>query len=82
MARRPQPTYRPQNMCWSCWYTWYPRGKDYSLRCPNCGSSRTGPDITLFIVLLGLVGIYFAIAYWYIVIPAWIFLFLISKIAK
>lgn len=30
-------TKRPQNCCKSCGYTWYPRGKNLSLRCPNCG---------------------------------------------
>lgn len=29
---------RPQNRCTDCTYTWYPRGKNRSLRCPNCGS--------------------------------------------
>lgn len=30
-------TKRPQNRCSQCGYTWYPRGKNISLRCPNCG---------------------------------------------
>jgi hypothetical protein len=34
-------TQRPQNECEACGYTWYPRGKNLSARCPNCGSSRT-----------------------------------------
>jgi hypothetical protein len=32
-------TYRPQNVCKQCRYTWHPRGKDLSRRCPNCGSN-------------------------------------------
>lgn len=33
-------TKRPQNKCKSCSYTWYPRGKSLSLKCPSCGSSQ------------------------------------------
>jgi len=33
-------TKRPQNKCKSCGYTWYPRGKYLSIKCPNCGSSK------------------------------------------
>jgi uncharacterized protein YecT (DUF1311 family) len=29
---------RPQNQCNACSYTWFPRGKHLSLRCPGCGS--------------------------------------------
>lgn len=29
---------RPQNGCSACGYTWYPRGKDLSISCPNCSS--------------------------------------------
>ena len=29
---------RPQNQCNRCAYTWFPRGKHRSLRCPGCGS--------------------------------------------
>jgi hypothetical protein len=35
----------PKNMCYNCWYTWYPRGKNISRNCPYCGSNRTGLDI-------------------------------------
>lgn len=31
-------TYRPQNQCDVCNYTWHPRGKNVSLRCPACGA--------------------------------------------
>lgn len=79
---RKQPTYRMQNMCWNCWYTWYPRGHNFSLRCPNCGSSQTGPDLTALLAVLGLFGIILAVMYWYVVLPACIFLFFLSKIAK
>ena len=29
--------YRPLNRCSNCNYSWHPRGKNVSLRCPNCG---------------------------------------------
>ncbi len=31
-------TKRPQNKCGYCKYTWYPRGKNISKKCQNCGS--------------------------------------------
>jgi predicted RNA-binding Zn-ribbon protein involved in translation (DUF1610 family) len=31
-------TKRPQNICRSCGYSWYPRGKSVSANCPRCGS--------------------------------------------
>ena len=34
-------TLRPQNKCGSCGYTWHPRGKNQSPRCPACGSGST-----------------------------------------
>lgn len=34
-------TKRPQNRCKACGYTWYPRGKSLSAKCPNCGSGET-----------------------------------------
>lgn len=33
-------TKRPQNVCKNCGYTWYPRGKSVSLKCPKCGSGK------------------------------------------
>ena len=30
-------TFRPKNECDRCGYTWHPRGKDRSLKCPHCG---------------------------------------------
>ena len=32
-------TLRTQNACYDCGHTWYPRGKDVSTRCPNCGDT-------------------------------------------
>lgn len=34
-------TKRPQNVCRNCGYTWYPRGRYVSTKCPNCGSTHT-----------------------------------------
>ena len=34
-----QPTQRNLNECQSCGYTWYPRGHNISIKCPNCESS-------------------------------------------
>jgi hypothetical protein len=31
---------RAQNRCLACNYTWHPRGKNLSLRCPACGSRQ------------------------------------------
>jgi len=31
-------TFRPINTCDQCDYTWHPRGKNRSLKCPSCGS--------------------------------------------
>jgi hypothetical protein len=33
-------TLRPQNFCGGCGYSWYPRGSNYSRRCPRCGVAR------------------------------------------
>lgn len=35
-------TKRSQNKCKKCGYTWYPRGKSISRKCPSCGSSEVG----------------------------------------
>ena len=32
-------TLNPKNKCSACSYTWYPRGKALSLKCPSCGSA-------------------------------------------
>src|SRR5436309_385556 len=46
-------TKRPQNVCRSCGYSWYPRGKNVSAQCPRCGS----PEVELAIeALLRAVG--------------------------
>lgn len=34
-------TKRPQNICKNCGYSWYPRGKSISAKCPRCGSTNT-----------------------------------------
>lgn len=35
-------TKRSQNKCKTCSYTWYPRGKNLSHKCPKCGSEDVG----------------------------------------
>jgi len=66
---------RPQNECLkkSCQYTWYPRGKDLSNKCPECGSKavqivqRTvADDNTLFgcfivfvVLIFGIYSLFF-----------------------
>ena len=51
------PTFRPQNKCKRCQYTWHPRGKNLSLRCPNCGSSDVEIVTIPPAVLLGCGGL-------------------------
>ena len=34
-------TERPRNFCEDCGYDWFPRGRDRSLKCNQCGSTRT-----------------------------------------
>jgi hypothetical protein len=33
-------TLRPLNECSACGYTWFPRGHDHSVHCPDCCSTR------------------------------------------
>lgn len=40
MGGHGRPTLRPLNCCGYCGYTWYPRGRDFSMRCPNCGRAQ------------------------------------------
>jgi hypothetical protein len=44
-------TLRPLNRCSACRYTFYPRGKDVSLRCPRCagGDVKRAPLLTQLI---------------------------------
>lgn len=35
-------TKRIENKCMDCEYTWFPRGKDLSIKCPNCGNRDIG----------------------------------------
>lgn len=42
-------TQRPQNRCKECAYTWFPRGRDRSLKCPNCGAGAVGIVIPKFV---------------------------------
>jgi predicted nucleic acid-binding Zn-ribbon protein len=35
-------TKRAQNQCKTCSYTWHPRGKSLSAKCPKCGGTDVG----------------------------------------
>ena len=35
-----QSTKRPQNRCRACGHTWFPKGRDLSVKCPNCGATK------------------------------------------
>lgn len=53
-------TFRPQNVCGSCNYSWHPRGKMVSARCPSCGSSDTrivSPPLAIPPVGFGCLGL-------------------------
>lgn len=55
-------TKRPQNRCKSCGYTWYPRGKSLSPKCPNCGSGETrivGTGLIAGLIMLGVIAAIF-----------------------
>ena len=57
-------TLRPQNECRDCSYTWYPRGHNISLQCPNCGSNdidTVGLGCLAQLVITGIVGIIIAV---------------------
>jgi predicted RNA-binding Zn-ribbon protein involved in translation (DUF1610 family) len=64
----PRMTKRPQNFCKRCGYTWYPRGKSISPKCPQCGSTETaigcGGCATLIVLalLLGAASVAFVFA--------------------
>lgn len=47
-------TKRSQNKCRNCKYTWYPKGKNLSLKCPNCGGTEVGYAGTGLLGQLGL----------------------------
>ena len=52
-------TQRPQNCCKRCQYTWFPRGKNVSRKCPHCGSTEVDlvPLPPLAPAAMGCVGI-------------------------
>lgn len=39
-SQDPQPTKRTLNRCGQCNHTWYPKGRDVAVRCPECGSTQ------------------------------------------
>src|SRR5262245_53613280 len=64
-------TFRPLNRCRWDGYTWHPRGKDRSLKCPKCGRSdieivppsvqRTGCGCLAILLIVGccLIGLWY-----------------------
>jgi hypothetical protein len=51
-------TKRSQNRCRDCNYTWYPKGKSLSIKCPNCGGRSVTFVISPIVYLvIGLVGL-------------------------
>lgn len=55
-------TLRPQNRCSQCGYTWHPRGKNLSLRCPKCGHKDVKIVSGTAATAIGLLG-WFIFAY-------------------
>lgn len=49
-------TLRPQNRCTSCGYTWHPRGKNLSSKCPSCGHKGVKLAGTVAAAVIGLAG--------------------------
>ena len=55
-----------RNDCLRCGYSWIPRGRSYSIRCPNCGAHRAptqngtnhspSPPAINFLIVLGVLG--------------------------
>ena len=52
-------TKRPQNQCSDCAYSWFPKGKSLSNRCPNCGSQNV-------MIAPGCIGLLFNLVGWII----------------
>jgi hypothetical protein len=55
---------RSLNRCKSCGDTWYPKGRDLSRKCPNCGSTDiayAGGGCGAILFLLILVAVVFAV---------------------
>lgn len=54
---------RPQNLCKNCKYTWYPKGRNVSAKCPQCGSRdvQIAPTYGMGCCLVFVVG-FFALA--------------------
>lgn len=42
VSKNQMATKRSQNKCRECKYTWYPKGKNLSLKCPGCGGTDVG----------------------------------------
>ena len=54
-------TKRMQNRCKDCGYTWYPKGKNLSRQCPNCGSKNVtyagGGCVAVIFVIFAIWGV-------------------------
>lgn len=54
-------TLRSQNKCNDCRYTWYPRGKNLSRVCPNCGSENVAIVVNWTpLIAVAAIGLYVA----------------------
>ncbi|MDR6924804.1 cell envelope integrity protein TolA [Pseudomonas sp. BE134] len=56
-------TKRPQNKCEDCFYTWYPRGKQRSLKCPNCGERNISIVVFTPELIAGIVVVLIAVVF-------------------
>lgn len=53
----PRSTKRPSNYCTKCGRTWYPRGNNVSLKCPNCGNKDVKQGCSVILLIGGLAAI-------------------------
>ena len=81
-----QFTKRPLNICNACEFTWYPRGHDISLQCPNCKSKAVDLAPDPILALLSKLGdIFIAIClclFWYPLCYPFLLLFRIVSLFR
>ena len=64
-------TKRPKNKCGDCGNTWYPKGRDVSKKCPECGSENVKMASSFLGNLIGLLLILGAIYLCYWIYTTW-----------